>query len=106
MDDNKNIISDIWLYNQSSTPLVTEWNESEMPFLNPAEFVANMAQPEPVRNASDISLDWNTRQNIFISVNIFIRSQLIAVLYPHAKPGWSTLVEKDGPLAKRIAYPM
>lgn len=98
--NNEAMIGDVWLYNQESSPLVVNWeNKNEMPFLNPLSFV-NINLP-PIENDNEISLNW-----IFLddddlqSVEIYIKGTLVAKVSPGSFPGWSTVVTKDGVLAK------
>jgi len=93
------IVGDIWLYNQASTPVTSEWNKEDMPFLNPLEFVKNNI--EPIKDKNEIALKWVLKKDKEVDyVLIKIRKELIAKLSEGATPGWSTCVIKDGPLAK------
>lgn len=93
------IVGDIWLYNQASTPMTSEWNKEDMPFLNPLEFVKNNI--EPINDKNEIALKWVLKEDKELDyVLIKIRKELIAKLSEGATPGWSTCVIKDGPLAK------
>jgi hypothetical protein len=98
------IVGDVWLYNQSATPLITDWSRKEnMPFLNSAEFLKNSDEFEPIAGHQELNINWIYFDNSTLAaVEIFIRDRLIAILKPSEKPGWSTLVKKDGPLAKVI----
>lgn len=93
------IVGDIWLYNQASTPVTSEWNKEDMPFLNPLEFVKDNI--EPIMDENEIALKWVLKRDKEVDyVLIEIRKELIAKLSERATPGWSTCVIKDGPLAK------
>lgn len=93
------IVGDIWLYNQAPTPVNTIWNEEDMPFLNPSEFVKHNI--EPITDKNEISLKWVLKIDMEVDyVLIEIRKELIAKLSEGANPGWSNCVIKDGPLAK------
>lgn len=99
--NEEDIIGDIWLYNQQSTPIKVNWEEiDDMPFLNPEEYVK--VNIPPVVNEDEIRLQWvpNDSDNLVKEVDIFIRQKLVAKLSPGSTPGWSTVVIKDGPLAK------
>jgi len=68
-----------------------------MPYLNTTEYIAeNIA---PIKEASEICCEWNETKDGVIEVDILIRGRFVAQLCAGAKPGWSTLVKKDGPLA-------
>lgn len=93
------IVGDIWLYNQAPTPVNTEWNQDDMPFLNPFEFVKHNL--EPITDKNEIALKWVLKKDMEVDyVLIKIKGELIAKLSEGANPGWSTCVIKDGPLAK------
>jgi hypothetical protein len=97
----EDITGEIWLYNQISTPIKVNWeNVDEMPFLNPEEYIK--INIPPVVNEDEIRLQWvpNNNDNSVKEVDIYIRQKLIAKLSPGSTPGWSTVVIKDGPLAK------
>jgi hypothetical protein len=96
------IVGDIWLYNQLETPGRTDWNAKEMPFLNPAEFIVDDNIINPIKDNSEVDCKWflNSDNEFLQEVDIFLRGNLIAKLKHGSMPGWSTLVKKDGPLAK------
>ena len=101
--NRKNIIGDIWLYNQASTPQEVNWNnQKEMPFLNSAEYVQKSKKIIPITDKEEVHVEWrlSDRDQKLIEVNIFLRDRLIAKMSPGSKPGWSNIVKKDGPLAK------
>ncbi len=98
---DKSIISDVWLYNQISTPDKTNWKDRDkMPFLNPREYILEGKSVLPIEKNSDVNINW-MYQNDLDGVTIFIRGEPIAVLKPKLFPGYSLLVCKDGPLAKK-----
>jgi len=92
------IIGDVWLYNQAATPIFTHWNQEDMPFLNPKEYIKD--EIDPILNTNEVKLEWSVSNNRIQSVLIFIRKNLVARLEPGSTPGWSKCVSKDGPLAK------
>ncbi|MEQ9168891.1 MAG: hypothetical protein RLO12_21715 [Fulvivirga sp.] len=94
------IVGDLWLYNQASTPEITDWsNRNQMPFLNSNEFVLNNILP--IVESSAVSLNWELFDEKLLNVKICVDGNEIGVLKPGARPGWSKLVKKDGPLAKK-----
>lgn len=101
---NTDIIGDIWLYNQSPTPLDTIWNKTDLPFLNPAEFVKDDIIIQPITSESEIDIGWSyfSGECILGQVKIFVRGKLLAIMKPGSTPGWSIAVKKDGPLAKKL----
>ncbi len=95
----KRIVGDIWLYNIAPTPNEAEWHSKEnLPFLNPEEFVKENL--EPFDAWSPVEVTWDFSEEIV--ANIFLASRLIAKLKEGSCPGWSSLVTKDGPLARKI----
>ncbi len=95
---NNSIVGDIWLYNRF-TQKETHWDSNKMPFINPDEYVNDHIKIAPLNNESDLRIQWEFIKEI-IAAKIFIHGNLIAVLADGAKPGWSTCVRKDGPLAQ------
>lgn len=96
--NNQIIIGDVWLYNQEDTPETVAWdNRSKMPFLNP---YTTKEQPAPVKSDSDILVLWQYEATSLKQVRILIRNELIAILEPGLKPGYSKLTNTDNPLAK------
>lgn len=90
---------DVWLYNVAEIPTDSNWAKQQMPYLNTAEYIAeNIA---PIKDESEIRCEWNETKDGIIEVDILIRGKFIAQLTAGAKPGWSTVVKKDGPLALR-----
>ena len=93
------IVGDIWLYNHAPTPSDPEWHSKEnLPFLNPAEFVKENL--EPFEASSPVEVTWDLGEETV--ANIFLASRLIAKLTVGSCPGWSSLVTKDGPLARKM----
>jgi hypothetical protein len=98
---DRDIISDVWLYNQQESPDNTNWtNRDEMPFLNPKEYLYEGKSIPPIESDSDVKLDWKYGDELYV-VNVFIREERIAVLKPDLRPGFSIMVREDGPLAKK-----
>jgi hypothetical protein len=94
------IIGDVWFYNQADPPLIADWsNKDGMPYLNPQEFVE--LKIEPIRSTDDLDVHWHYYDDQLNRVEIFLRKQLAVVLKPNSKPGWSTFVNKDNPIAKK-----
>lgn len=93
------IIGDVWLYNQATSPLSVNWVPEDMPFLNPKEFVKE--EVIPIVDGSELQLKWSLSNDLTLKeVLIYINNKLIAKLTSGSTPGWSTVVTKDGPLAK------
>jgi hypothetical protein len=98
--EGEDIIGDVWLYNQQQAPDVSFWREEDMPFLNPAEYLAKDAAIKPIADESELRCEWTESLNDgLIEVGISIRGKFIASIASGSKPGWSVLVAKDGPLA-------
>ncbi len=101
LDENGEIVGDCWLYNHGSAPVNNEWYDPKnMPFANTDTFVNSelMMEHEPIKSSKEVRVEWG--QN---GVDVFIRNQLFAHLRAGAKPGWSLLAAKDGPLARRLS---
>lgn len=99
--EGEEIIGDVWLYNQLQAPAVSFWINEDAPFLNPTEYLAKDAAIQPIKEESEISCEWTESPNDgLIEVGISIRDKFIASIVSGAKPGWSVLVIKDGPLAQ------
>ncbi|QKJ31573.1 hypothetical protein HQ865_17990 [Mucilaginibacter mali] len=94
------VIGDVWLYNQDAAPGDSNWVNQQTPYLNPAEYLAPHANIAPVKKESEIRCEWTESPNdSLIEAAIWIRDKFIAQVVSGSKPGWSTLVVKDGPLA-------
>ena len=100
--EDEKIIGDVWLYNQGVTPISADWvNGKKIPFLNPLDFI--IENIKPINNNNEIRFVWylsNDTMSLY-KVEIYIRDKSIAYMIPGSKPGWSAVVYKDGPLAKR-----
>lgn len=95
------VIGDVWLYNQASTPLIAKWDKKNLPFLNPNEFVKEHISP--IVNDSEVTVVWYfTYVGEFESVLIYIHGKLTAKLSIGSMPGWSRCVLKDGPLGLEL----
>ena len=73
-----------------------------MPFLNPFEYIKANVFISPIIYENEIKCEWDIPfDKEFISeVRVYLRGKLITKLVPGSKPGWSTIVEKDSPVAK------
>jgi hypothetical protein len=98
--EGEDIIGDVWLYNQQEAPAVSFWQPEDLPFLNPTEYLAKEAAIKPITDKNEIRCEWTeSTSDGLIEVGIYIRDKFIASVASGAKPGWSVLVVKDGPLA-------
>jgi len=94
------IIGDVWLYNNQDSPVTVNWhNEENMPFINPLCYIDRSI--EPINIDKDVEIVWEYKSDV-IKVLVYIHKELIAILKPESKPGWSLLVKEDGPLAKKM----
>lgn len=99
--EGEEIIGDVWLYNQHQAPAVSFWINEDAPFLNPTEYLSKDAAILPIQKESDVRCEWTeSPDDSLIEVGISIREKFIASIVSGAKPGWSVLVVKDGPLAQ------
>lgn len=97
--EGENIIAHVWLYNVARTPREPELQiEENHPFLNSAEFVKENLEPFDAWLPVEVTWDFGEET----VANIFLASRLIAELTDGSRPGWSSLVTKDGPLALKM----
>src|SRR6185312_2284586 len=97
--EGRDIIGDVWLYNQAETPEFVNWDDvNGMPFLNPIEYVKENIQP--IIDESELEVHWTLIDGILEDVYISVCKKRIVKLSPGATPGWSVNVIKNGPLAK------
>ena len=95
--DEEAIVGDVWLYNVAETPDSVDWkDQSKMPFLNPRSLCKSEDVPRLDPNSS-IFCRWSKS-----GVEIAIDGVLMARLKHGAKPGWSRLALRAGPLAKPL----
>jgi len=93
--DRERIVGDVWLYNVSEAPESEKWKEQkERPFLNPKSFCKAEVAPRLSEHAA-IVCKWYEK-----GVEVRIDAILVARLEQNAKPGWSRLASRPGPLAK------
>jgi hypothetical protein len=98
--EGDDVVGDVWLYNQQMPPTASFWLPEDMPFLNPAEYLADNSTIKPIGDASELRTEWTeSKDDGSIEVGIYIHDKFIAAVAVGAKPGWSVLVAKDGPLA-------
>jgi len=101
LNDCEAIVSDVWLYNRCVSPSTPEWKDPEkIPYANPIEFVRICENFSPVKDISEVRVQWGSSDGGAVKVNIFIRDNLVAILVDGEKPGRSILAAKNGPLAK------
>jgi hypothetical protein len=100
LDEQLQIVADVWLYNVCEAPTQPEWIGNDlMPFANPAAYVRSDVGLEPLRNSSDIRVEWGTSDEGAVKATIFLKSDRYAVLINGAKPGWTIAAAKNSPLA-------
>ncbi|MEQ5777161.1 hypothetical protein J4E05_16685 [Thalassospira sp. NFXS8] len=100
LNESEAIVSDVWLYNCCASPSEPEWKDPEkMPFANPVGFVKANEDFSPVKDISEIRVQWGSSEGA-VKANVFIHDELFAILVDGEKPGWSILATKNGPLAK------
>ncbi|MGC3945453.1 MAG: hypothetical protein QM762_13220 [Chryseolinea sp.] len=101
--EGTSIVGDVWLYNTIDTPDRVDWSSKEdMPFLNPRPYVDSSKTIQPINSSMDLSITWIMNKKEVKEANIYIRRTLVAKLEIGYKPGWSTFVIMDGPLAKAL----
>lgn len=99
--EGEDCIGDVWLYNQQEAPKDSNWDKQQLPYLNPEEYLNKEVRVSPIKDKSEVYFEWNeSLSDGSIEVSIYIRDKFIAQIVTGSKPGWSTLVVKDGPLAQ------
>ena len=91
------LVGDVWLYNVSPTPEEDEWkSQSQGPFLNSQRFCKAASVPRLQQNSA-VMCKWYDA-----GVEVSVDGVLMARLEGGAKPGWSRLAIRPGPLAKPL----
>lgn len=99
--EGEDAIGDVWLYNVQEAPKDSNWGQQQLPYLNPEEYINKDIRVAPITDKSEVYFEWNeSLSDGSIEVSIYIRDKFIAQIITGSKPGWSTLVVKDGPLAQ------
>lgn len=99
---DRDIISDVWLYNVYPTTKTLGWqNREDFPFLNRLDYIKDEIF-EPIKSDDEIDIVWKFNGSELQEVSISIRNTLRVVMTPGSKPGKSNWVIKDGPLAKKM----
>jgi hypothetical protein len=101
---DKEIVSDVWLYNTADTPTTPPWRDGPdgLPFRNPIE-LASPGRFAPVSYDEEVSFLWvYGSDRVPIAVEFWIRGNLHARVTKDSKPGWCVLATKDGPLARKL----
>jgi hypothetical protein len=102
LDPDGNIVADVWLYNVGPAPLEPEWRDPQrMPFANPRAY-AREAGYARMSSAGQATALWAHRGTEVTQVEVYLHGARVAMLRPGAKPGWSALAVKDGPLARML----
>ena len=95
--DGEDVVSDAWLYNVADAPKTVDWDDqSQIPFLNPESFCDTEPAPR-LTHKSSVECIWFEE-----GVEVVIDGVLMARLEPGAKPGWSRLALRPGPLARPL----
>jgi hypothetical protein len=102
VDEDDNIVSDVWLYNCGSPPETPEWQlpdaRSLMPFRNSKAYVKDIAF-QPISDEDVVSCRFIRDGDRLQSVEIFLRGELHARLAPGRKPGECVLAAIANPIA-------
>lgn len=54
----KEIIGDLWLYNNATAPEEINWKQQELPYLNPLTFLKEGIQIAPIVNRQELLCHW------------------------------------------------
>ncbi len=101
LDESEAVCADVWLYNRCITPEEPEWEDMhKLPFVNSNTYVNRPLHDafRVVETEADVDVKWSTVARK-IRADVFIRNKLVATLVEGAKPSWSLLACKNGPLA-------
>jgi hypothetical protein len=91
------LVGDVWLYNVAPAPEDADWKDpSKLPFLNPRSFCRAETMPR-LDQKDDVKCVW-----LEAGVEVNLNGVRIARLEVGAKPGWSRLALRPGPLAKPL----
>lgn len=97
--DGDQLVSDVWLYNHGTDPVVPPWKSgAEMPFQNPVDFTGGQGGAW-IPDQESLGVKWTGRGGLD-RVEVYFGDQLFAWLQAGHRPGWSTRVRRSGPLAK------
>jgi hypothetical protein len=99
--EDEKIVGDVWLYNRAPTPDDPEWDDrARAPFLNPRPFAVD-ERVERAAAAEDVSFDWTGDAGIR-TVTVSVRGRVLGRLARGQRPGFATLAQRDGPLARTL----
>ena len=98
---------DLWLLNLSSNNNIKWESVEDLPFLNKESYI-DLSQHEKIKNGFDIHnlrIEWKIMENPSEApvALIFYLKFLIGKLREGDKPGFSSLVIRDGPLANCLS---
>lgn len=100
--DGDKIVSDVWLYNVMRAPADPEWTSRDrLPFMNAAEYVKAGPEEYRLRENADVHCDFRRERGCLL-VDIYVDHVHVARLESGAKPGWSLLAARPGPLARPL----
>lgn len=103
LDNKRKVVGDVWIYNRCEAAAEPEWTVPNLaPFANPMGYAASHENFSPTADISDIRVDWEYDCGGRLVAFIYIRNSLAAALAGGARPGWSALAAKDGPIARTM----
>lgn len=99
------IVGDVWLYNRCPAPRPAEWKDkSKLPFANcRGYFDETRGRITESLEAGDFQVDWDESED-GIRVYIYLREELIAMVAPGDRPGYSRFATQNGPLAQVMEF--
>lgn len=99
-DNSSTIVGDVWLYNVATTPETRPWavKSARPPFLNPSEYI-NQSHDIMDYNRNSVSVKWVGESENLAAI-VCMGGKEIAKVSPGEHPGYSALVQKNGPLAR------
>lgn len=101
------IVGDVGLYNRVRAPQRPPWRQSGqvMPFLNPVEYLESHEIQGRCPSPESVRVRWPDESHDDRTA-IILDERPIAWVAAGAKPGWSSLVTRDGPLARTAQQPI
>ncbi len=99
---DRQIVSDVWLFNRVDAPVEPEWErkDAEPPYANTRDFAIPFEDATRVVE-SDFRVMFNFNASP-VSVGIYCRDRLLAIMVEGVAPGKSMCAATDSPVAKSM----
>ncbi|WGL59040.1 hypothetical protein QEJ31_10970 [Pigmentibacter sp. JX0631] len=97
------IISDLWLFNITSSPITEPWKEKKIPpFQNSIIYAIENEFNYSQIDETNYCIIFQQSLKNGIYAKILFSGFLIGIISENFKPGWSIFSKKNGPLAQRM----